>query len=163
MNKVFIVGITNLPKDNAVEENFMKFLNNLPDSDLEFYIPNTKGVCYLINKLLVSKGFCVTVFNTLEEFNLIYNKYKDLEDTISVSFKLNTIYGVKKDKAYQLPVLTKKQVYSNWCKSIGKPDFTANFCHKCHEPVFDKYSYRDIATGKIYITGCPYCNVSFCD
>ena len=51
------------------------------------------------------------------------------------------------------------------CNEKGYPDFAAHdgYCYSCRKNVYQNYGNHAGYTGKSLVTGCPHCNISYCD
>lgn len=56
------------------------------------------------------------------------------------------------------------------CKENGYPDFAPSkgVCYKCRKNIYQNYQLDNNRvsrgeTGKLLVTGCPHCNMSYCD
>lgn len=56
----------------------------------------------------------------------------------------------------------KQKAQHKYCKLNGLPNFAGSGkCFSCHKNVFEKLTIEQSANE--LITGCPFCNKSFCD
>ena len=61
-------------------------------------------------------------------------------------------------------------IQSQLCKEKGYPDFAPNrgICYRCRKNIYQNYQFDNGyvskgKTGKELVTGCPHCNISYCE
>lgn len=161
---IFITGVSHIHREETIIEQLEKVLNSLTAEDLNFNIAKVKGVSEVVYKYLIKNNFKVTLFNNITELtNCLNSMESNNEDILKISFRENLDMPQIKNNTYQFPILSKSEVYRNYCDKIHSPDFSYDYCGKCGKDVFKRYTYEELATGKVFITCCPNCGLSFCD
>jgi len=114
--QIYVMGITKLPKLNAVINNLENIIKDIP-ADIIFNISRTKGVSELVYNWLLKNKYSFNIFNTVNEMLDKINEETNIDNYLILSFKLNNqIETVQTNNIYSIPIKLKSTIYDEKCK-----------------------------------------------